>query len=96
MTNLGSAVMYYTTRLDEVVVNLAKSRLNTLYPAVWDRGYTLHPSAITKQAGGLSRDRLTSQSGSKGNGWLNPFHPQAQQFPLGLTVSQRNSCDSVT
>jgi uncharacterized lipoprotein YddW (UPF0748 family) len=27
-----------------------------------------------------------TQSGSKGNGWLNPFHPQAQQFLVDLIV----------
>jgi uncharacterized lipoprotein YddW (UPF0748 family) len=51
MTNVGAALMYYTTRLDEVVANLAQHRLNTLYPAVWNRGETLHPSPIAEQAG---------------------------------------------
>jgi uncharacterized lipoprotein YddW (UPF0748 family) len=62
MTNLGAALMYYTTRLDEVVANLAKQRLNTLYPAVWNRGYTLHPSSIAKQAGGAFQSSLNSLS----------------------------------
>jgi uncharacterized lipoprotein YddW (UPF0748 family) len=52
--------MYYSTRLDEVMANLAKHHLNTLYPAVWNRGYTLHPSPVAKQASGIRRDRLTS------------------------------------
>ena len=60
MTNYGVSLMYHTTRLDEVVANLAKHHLNTLYPAVWNRGYTLHPSSVAKQAGGVGRDRLTS------------------------------------
>jgi hypothetical protein len=34
--------------------------LNTLYPAVWNRGYTLYPSRAAQQAGGIGRDRLTS------------------------------------
>jgi uncharacterized lipoprotein YddW (UPF0748 family) len=34
--------------------------LNTLYPAVWNRGYTLYPSRVAQQAGGIGRDRLTS------------------------------------
>ena len=60
MTNYGVSLMYRTTRLDEVVANLAKHHLNTLYPAVWNRGYTLHYSNVVKQAGGVGRDRLTS------------------------------------
>jgi len=60
MTNYGASLMYYTTRLDEVVANLAKHHLNTLYPAVWNRGYTLYPSQVAEQAGGIRRDRLTS------------------------------------
>jgi uncharacterized lipoprotein YddW (UPF0748 family) len=54
MTNVGAALMYYTMRLDEVVANVARHRLNTLYPAVWNRGKTLHPSPITQQAGDVA------------------------------------------
>ncbi|MEO0985512.1 MAG: family 10 glycosylhydrolase [Cyanobacteria bacterium J06639_14] len=60
MTNYGVSLMYHTTRLDEVVANLAKHHLNTLYPAVWNRGYSLYPSRVAKQVGGVGRDRLTS------------------------------------
>ena len=148
MTNFGSALMYYTTRLDEVMAHIASHRLNTLYPAVWNRGYTLHPSTIAVKAGGRSRNPLTSlpllpfqdalsglvkqahrqhlrlipwfeyglmlplrspiarkhpdwltttQSGSKGNGWLNPFHPPSQQFLVDLIVEvvQRYPVDGI-
>jgi uncharacterized lipoprotein YddW (UPF0748 family) len=148
MTNFGAALMYYTTRLDEVIADLAQHRLNTLYPAVWNRGYTLHSSQIAFQAGSWSQDPFTSlpllpfqnklwglvhqahrqhlrlipwfeyglmlpvrspiarkhpdwltttQSGSKGNGWLNPFHPQVQQFLTDLIVEvvQRYPVDGI-
>ena len=52
MTDAASALMYTATRADEVLANLAQHHLNTLYPAVWDRGYTLYPSPVAKQAGG--------------------------------------------
>ncbi|NET49126.1 MAG: family 10 glycosylhydrolase [Merismopedia sp. SIO2A8] len=58
MTDVGAALMYSSTRLDEVVANLAKHHLNTLYPAVWDRGYTLYPSKVTPEVGGKRRDPL--------------------------------------
>ena len=60
MTNYGTSLLYYSTRLDEAIANLAKHHLNTLYPAVWNRGYTLYPSPVAKAAGGVERDRLTS------------------------------------
>lgn len=148
MTNLGAALMYYTTRMDEAVAHIAEHRLNTIYPAVWNRGYTLHPSTIALQAGGRKRDPLTSlpllpvqdslaglvyqarrqhlrlipwfeyglmlpakspiaqkhpdwltttRSGSKGSGWLNPFHPQVQQLLVDLIVEvvQRYPVDGI-
>jgi uncharacterized lipoprotein YddW (UPF0748 family) len=58
MTNYGSTLMYYTTRLDEAVANLAQHHINTLYPAVWNRGYTLHPSPVARKAGGGDRNPL--------------------------------------
>ena len=60
LTNYGAALNYYSAHLDEAIAHLAQHHLNTLYPAVWNRGYTLHPSAVAKQAGGVRRDRLTS------------------------------------
>ena len=137
ITNLGAALMYYTTRLDEVVANLANHHLNTIYPAVWNRGSTLHKSAVAQQAGAWNREPLTTlplvpftdvlsglvnqahrqhlrlipwfeyglmiptnsgiakkhpdwltttESGEKGRGWLNPFHPKVQQFLTDLIV----------
>jgi len=63
MTNIGAALMYYTTRLDDVIANLAEHRMNTLYPAVWSRGFTLYPSSIANQASGrASHDPLASLS----------------------------------
>lgn len=54
MTNTGVILNYYTTRLDEVVANITKHNLNTIYPAVWNRGYTLHPSSVAPSRGSLS------------------------------------------
>jgi uncharacterized lipoprotein YddW (UPF0748 family) len=60
MTNYGAALNYYTTRLDDAIANIAKHRLNTIYPAVWNRGYTLHPSAVAESVSGSSQDYMTS------------------------------------
>ncbi|MBD1909239.1 MULTISPECIES: family 10 glycosylhydrolase [unclassified Leptolyngbya] len=55
MTDIGAALMYYTTRLDDAIANLAKQDLNTLYPSVWNSGATLHPSAIVQRASNTDR-----------------------------------------
>ncbi|RUT01331.1 hypothetical protein DSM106972_068820 [Dulcicalothrix desertica PCC 7102] len=60
ITNFGVALNYYTTRLDEAVANIAKHSLNTVYPAVWNRGYTLHPSNVAKKVSGFKQYYLTS------------------------------------
>lgn len=60
MTNVGAALTYHTTRMDEVMAHIAEHRLNTIYPVVWNRGYTLHPSMIAFQAAGWSRNTFTS------------------------------------
>jgi len=59
MTNLGAALSYYTQRTDEVMATMARHHLNTLYPCVWNRGYTLHPSQVMKAAGGPTKEPLT-------------------------------------
>ncbi|WP_088889987.1 glycoside hydrolase family 10 protein [Leptolyngbya ohadii] len=53
MTDVGAALLYYTTRLDDTIAHLAKLQLNTLYPSVWNGGVTLHPSAVAGRAGGM-------------------------------------------
>ena len=60
LTNYGSSFSYYLTRLDELTANLAKHHINTLYPAVWNRGNTLYASDVMKAAGGAKRDPFTS------------------------------------
>lgn len=60
MTNYGVSLSYYTTRLDEVVANIAEHGLNTIYPAVWNRGYTLYPSPVAEAVSGSLRDYRTS------------------------------------
>ncbi|MEO1790641.1 MAG: family 10 glycosylhydrolase [Cyanobacteria bacterium J06629_19] len=59
MTNLGAALSYYTMRTDEVMATMAEHHLNTVYPCVWNRGYTLHSSAVAKDAGASAKEVLT-------------------------------------
>ncbi|MEB3292796.1 MAG: family 10 glycosylhydrolase [Synechococcales bacterium] len=60
LTNFGASVLYHTTRLDEAMATIARHRLNVVYPSVWHRGLTLHPSLILKRAAGTWRNSLTA------------------------------------
>jgi uncharacterized lipoprotein YddW (UPF0748 family) len=67
MTHLGAALMFQTTQLDETIAQLAQQQVNTLYPAVWNQGHTLHSSAVMAAAG----------DAQKHNPWLYlPIVPQ--------------------
>jgi uncharacterized lipoprotein YddW (UPF0748 family) len=167
MTHFSASALYHSTRLDNGIADLAKAQVNTLYPAVWDHGHTLHASAVLAKAGGSNRnpwlhtplsgdiltamvkeaqrqhlrlipwfeyglmvpldaqivrqhpDWLTRQQNQRmtddrpeGNsplaqlskaikggeqGWLNPFHPEVQQFLVDLIgeVVQNYAVDGI-
>lgn len=140
LTNIDSDVLMNPTILQEAMQEMARLKFNTVYPVVWNWGYTLYPSAVAKReighaidprpSGLRNRDPLaevvrlsrqkkmtvmpwfefgfmtTAESeiatrrpdwitqrkdgskvwleGQNQRLWLNPFHPQAQQFILDL------------
>ena len=56
ITHLGTALMYYSTRLDETVSELAQQGITTIYPAVWNHGHSLFSSQVIQKAGGSARN----------------------------------------
>ncbi|MBW4695095.1 MAG: glycoside hydrolase family 10 protein [Lyngbya sp. HA4199-MV5] len=56
LTNVDSSVLFKPTVLKDAVQQLARLNFNTLYPAVWNWGYTTYPSAVAKQAVGAAVD----------------------------------------
>lgn len=142
LTNIDSDVLFYPEQTANGINRLAQLGINTLYPTVWNSGYTLYPSKVANLAIGKSLDpTLTRQdrdilaevinSGHKKamavipwfefgfmapvaselaqlhphwltqrlNGdtiwlegnihprvWLNPLHPEVQQFITDLVV----------
>ncbi len=56
ITNVDSAVLFDSAVLKDAVQQLAQLNFNTLYPVVWNWGYTTYPSAVAKQAIGASTD----------------------------------------
>jgi uncharacterized lipoprotein YddW (UPF0748 family) len=54
LTNIDSRVMNSRKNLAEGLHRLADLGFNTVYPAVWQRGYTLYPSQVAKQFSGYA------------------------------------------
>jgi len=139
LTNVDSDVLFSRQGTKAALARLAKLNFNTVYPTVWQGGYTLYPSAVAKRVFGKSLDptpglqgrdilkEIVDQGHKKGltvipwfefgfmapadselakqhpdwltnrldgttikkegideRVWLNPFHPEVQQFILDL------------
>ena len=141
LTNIDSDVIFSRNNIIDAVNRLDKLNFNTIYPTVWQGGYTLYPSAAAQGVFGQSIDpspelkgrdilkEIIAQSRQKGIAvipwfefgfmapaeselatlhpdwlaqrrdgstiwkegehervWLNPFHPEVQQFILDLIL----------
>jgi uncharacterized lipoprotein YddW (UPF0748 family) len=141
LTNIDSNVLFERQRLKNALQRLHELNFNTVYPVVWNWGYTLYPSKVAAQVIGRSLDPepglqkrdmlkevvteghkkglkvipwfefgfmapadsllaknrpqwLTSRrdssqivkEGIHDRVWLNPFHPEVQQFIQDLIV----------
>jgi len=141
LTNIDSDAMYSPISTKLAVNRLARLNFNTIYPTVWQGGYTLYPSPVAQQVFGTSLDPhpelqgrdvlqeivkeghkkglavipwfefgfmapagselakqhpewLTTKrdgstikmEGQEPRVWLNPFHPEVQQFILDLVT----------
>jgi len=53
LTNVDSDVLFSTQRLERAIKRLKRLNFNTLYPTVWNRGYTLYPSQVAKDKFGI-------------------------------------------
>ncbi len=56
ITNIDSDVLFSSTATKTAVNRLAQLNFNTLYPTVWQGGYTLYPSQVAQEAFGKSLD----------------------------------------
>ncbi|WP_413160891.1 glycoside hydrolase family 10 protein [Capilliphycus salinus ALCB114379] len=139
LTNIDSEVLFSRRGVTDALNRLKTLNFNTIYPTVWQGGYTLYPSAVAQRYFGQSLDptpglqkrdvlqELVKQGHQKGltvipwfefgfmapahsdlakqhpdwltrrldgtlikkegndeRVWLNPFHPEVQQFILDL------------
>jgi uncharacterized lipoprotein YddW (UPF0748 family) len=56
LTNVDSDVLFSKQNLREAIRRLDRLNFNTLYPTVWNGGYTLYPSRVAEQAFGIELD----------------------------------------
>ena len=56
LTNIDSGVLLSASQTADGVERMASLGLNTLYPTVWNWGYSLYPSAVAERAVGSSVD----------------------------------------
>jgi uncharacterized lipoprotein YddW (UPF0748 family) len=139
LTNIDSDVLFSRRTLTQALQRLNRLNFNTIYPTVWNWGYTLYPSPTAERVIGRTLDPhpglqgrdILAESVNQGHGlglavvpwfefgfmapadsdlarrhpewltsrrdgtqvvmegthprvWLNPFHPEVQQFILDL------------
>jgi uncharacterized lipoprotein YddW (UPF0748 family) len=53
LTNINSDVLFDRTRLSNAIKDLKDSNFNTIYPTIWNGGYTLYPSQVMKKEVGI-------------------------------------------
>lgn len=63
LTNIDSDVLFHPQRLAGAIDTLAKLNFNTIYPTVWNWGYTLYPSPVNQGVTGHSLDPEPSLQG---------------------------------
>ncbi len=56
LTNVDSNVLFSKNSLRDAIRRLERLNFNTLYPTVWNGGYTLYPSAVAEQTFGVALD----------------------------------------
>ena len=81
LTNIDSSVLFAESEITYGLQRLARLNFNTIYPTVWNWGYTLYPSAIAQAATGEAVD---PHAGLQGRDMLAEIIDQGHD--LGLTV----------
>ncbi|NJN88835.1 MAG: family 10 glycosylhydrolase [Leptolyngbyaceae cyanobacterium SL_7_1] len=56
LTNIDSDVLFSKDNLEQAIQRLAQLNFNTIYPTVWNGGYTLYPSTVAEEATGAAID----------------------------------------
>jgi uncharacterized lipoprotein YddW (UPF0748 family) len=53
LTNVDSEVLFSKSNLEQGIERLENLKFNTIYPTVWNEGYTLYPSKVAERVTGV-------------------------------------------
>lgn len=67
LTNVSSGVLFSPWGINRAIGQLSQLNFNTIYPVVWNRGYTFYPSKVGKQVTGRYQEPLLSWMRPGGN-----------------------------
>lgn len=81
LTNIDSDVLFKRDRLETALQRLRELNFNTVYPTVWNWGYTLYPSRVAERATGRSLDPTP---GLQGRDMLREIVKQGHQKGMGV------------
>jgi uncharacterized lipoprotein YddW (UPF0748 family) len=56
LTDVDSDVLFSKDNLEQGIERLEKLKFNTIYPTVWNEGYTLYPSKVAERVTGIKID----------------------------------------
>ena len=81
LTNIDSDVLFGRDRLTNALKTLKQLNFNTIYPTVWNWGYTLYPSPVAQKVIGRSLD---PEPGLQGRDLLTELTTQGHQNGLAV------------
>ncbi|MEQ8381148.1 MAG: family 10 glycosylhydrolase [Coleofasciculus sp. A1-SPW-01] len=86
LTNIDSQVLFSTQGITDAIQRLDQLNFNTVYPTVWNWGYTLYPSQVAEQEIGRAvrlvtplDESLDPNQGTQGRDMLKEIIEQAHQ-----------------
>jgi uncharacterized lipoprotein YddW (UPF0748 family) len=81
LTNIDSEVLFNQKSLTEAVNTLSQLNFNTLYPTVWNWGYTLYPSQVAQSVVGK---KIDPTEGLQGRDILKEFVEQGHKKEMSV------------
>ena len=63
LTNIDSDVLFSRAKLERAAQRLKRLNFNTIYPTIWNGGYTLYPSPVAEKAFGKSVEPIPELQG---------------------------------
>ncbi|WP_144864386.1 glycoside hydrolase family 10 protein [Hyella patelloides] len=81
LTNIDSDVLFSPESTTKAIADLSTLNFNTLYPTVWNWGYTLYPSEVAKSVTGIELD---PESGLQGRDILQEIIEQGHASGMGV------------